>query len=142
MKISNRVNLSSTFPVRTKCKYCLSGPTYYSSDSIFFRRLNIQDARQYQKVVKRMMKINRNWYSELSFSHFLDKSGISILFHKPTYMGHHPTLYRKRGVSDRDIEEYFVCTCFKTKWKFHFKATQSCPEIAHRRARYSYPTKS
>ncbi|SRR5258708_7669090 len=134
------INLSTPFPVRTRCRYCGKGPEhYYASKTAtkWFNPNRIKDAsKHYQKHIKRMI-----------FDYYLDSLPkdfcfISPFTHTVLYKSYNPALHKKRGIPPvNDYVEFLCCNCGRTTWGFSQKSIGARHEITQRKARYSYPVK-
>jgi hypothetical protein len=135
-----RINLSTTFLIRTKCKFCASGPVHYFVGKSAIKWFDPHKAKDnfkfYFKFIKRM---NYDFYLDENPKQY---TSMSPFTHTPTYKGYYPTLHKKRGVPViNDFIEYLCCDCGRSKWVFSQKSTRQRPEITNRKAKNSYPMK-
>jgi len=134
------VKLSTTFPVRTKCKYCLGSPTEYYYIRTPIKWLNPNRIRDQFDAMKK-------WLKRLTSDHYLDDHprefvGISSFNFYLPYSKFNPALHHKRGVKPvEDIIEILSCDCRRSNWAFVQKAHQNRPDILCREARSTYPHK-
>ncbi len=128
-----RVRISSTFMVRTLCKYCQKGPSYH-----YFMRnppahKDVRQALQHKEYLKYMLDVirKRHDWEEPKHSMISDFS-----FENSPYRprGHHT-----RGVNTLfEVVEVLTCECMRTSWAFTDKAAETRPEINHRMGRHRY----
>lgn len=135
-----KINLSTVFPVRTKCKYCGTGPTHYFAHPVVYKWFNPTKARDNFKYIQKTLKrMNYDYYLKESPKIF---RATVHLTHTVNYKGYNPALHRKRGVPPiNDYLEMMVCGCGISQWAYSQKSSVARPEITQRRARYSYPAK-
>lgn len=137
-----RINISSTFLTRARCKDCGKGPDFYYASMQPFKWKEIKHFLIYSKFSKRWVKrMVSNWYQEFSPRYFHDLGDFSFALEAK---GFNPALHKSRGIDvlDRDnVVEYVGCECGATVWAFNEKSTKRRPEITNRKGRYKYPQK-
>jgi hypothetical protein len=131
-----RVNISSSFLPRARCKKCGKGPSFY-----YFRRKSALLKSPLREATKRWLKrMTADWYlteSPKDFDHIEDFS--FRLFDK----SYRPVMHKTRGFSTgKDhIVEALSCDCGHAVWLFNHKSVKNRPEIRNRKGRYGYPQK-
>ena|ERR1700722_9041353 len=134
-----KVNISSTFLLRVKCKYCGTSPF----ERLFIRKsFKIKDVRDKLIIYKRLnLMINRftdDWYLSSS-PNFFSKNIADFSWKNDSYS---PILHRTRG---NHFEQYqniiggMWCKCGKMTRIFYINEIK--PEIINRQGRYNYPQK-
>lgn len=137
-----RVNISSTFLVRTRCSRCSKGPTYYYS---IRNPISWKDARTQIAIGK----WRRGWVKRMATDLYLydepkrytNLQDFSFILEGKQYR---PSAHRTCGRptnNKEDITEILSCECGATTWAINQKATRNCPEITNRKGRYTYPQK-
>jgi hypothetical protein len=134
------ITASTTFLYRTRCKYCLSTPTL-SRQMFQQTKMKWKDPIFARQMTSRWRQFIRRFVSEIPSNYqpfWLTKVNASFAFtlYDKSYV---PTLWYKRGVVSFDFNEAFYCKCQRTFWVSHTLATQFCPDIVQRHARYAYP---
>jgi hypothetical protein len=125
-----KINLSSTFMVRSRCKKCKSGPLEY-----------IYSNNRSLYIIRRIPRE----YARMSTYHFhsmnLNKvDDIRDFIYQTSYKGYHPTIYRSRGNRiPHNKKEYMACDCGHTMWAFNVDSVINCPEVFNRKSREYYP---
>jgi hypothetical protein len=134
------VNLSTTFLIRTKCKFCATGPVHYFTGKTTIKWLSPHKAKgNYKFYFKFIKRVNYDYYLDEAPKKY---TSMSPFTHTPAYKGYNPALHKKRGVSAiNDFVEYLCCDCGRSKWVFSQKATKQRPEIVNRKAKNNYPVK-
>lgn len=113
--LSFKINISSTFLVRSKCKFCLSGPV-----SFYF---SIMPPKLLQPIPF------NNGYLPSRATHLIYNHGYS------------PKIHMSRNTIPDDISEMVCCKCHETRWKINFLSHKSLrPEILHRKGKFNYPS--
>jgi hypothetical protein len=137
-----RINISSTFLAKARCKECGKGPDYYYASMQPFKWEKVKYFILYskfsQKWVKRMAS---DWYQAFQPRYFRKLGDFSFALEGKSY---DPILHRVKGANIRDkdnIVEYVGCSCGATVWSFNDKSTNKRPEITNRKGRYKYPQK-
>ena len=137
-----RVNISSSFMARARCKFCRSGPDYYYGS---FKPHMWSDVSRYRSFTKRNKKWIRrmcsSWYKQFEPRTFED---ISEFTFRLDYQDMRPTLFRTRGTSTGEREnvmECLGCKCGRTIWGFNQRSVKKRPEITNRKGKYGYPKK-
>lgn len=135
-----RVNLSTPFLVRSRCKFCAGLPTHYyyirNATMWYNPRKPIDHFKQMTKYVKRMCS---DHYLMEEPKYFVEMASFS---HPVSYKGYRPRLHRTRGSSaTQDVVEFLMCDCGRSSWAFSDKAVKYRPEIVARKARYRFPQK-
>jgi ribosomal protein L28 len=135
-----KVNISSTFLAKARCKFCGKGPTtYYQRSKPFYEK----DVRAYLNRSKdsrrKLKRMNSDWYlsgNPKSFAVSTYKTRIDDKHYRPN-------LARTRGASDTDNEvvEILICDCGVTVWAFNNSSNKNHPEIKNHKGKYSYPNK-
>lgn len=134
-----RINISTTFPMRARCKACGSAPSYYY---MVRRPYHIHD----HNIATNIASWIRNWIERMGdinvyvgdpryiltkdISHFVDYKGYNP----------RPHLMIKSFKDDRNnVYEVVGCDCGHSTWIFTDKSAQKSPEIVNRKGRYKYP---
>lgn len=128
------VNYSSSFLKRTKCKFCLSGPSNY----FYIRDIdNLSDLSVYLKHVRnfinlKMKKINYSYDS----SYMSSVKSVTSYQHSVNYKGIKVKSHRKKNYLLHEYIEVLVCKCSQTCWTFNEQTSSNIPESSNRRSRY------
>jgi hypothetical protein len=137
---SVQVNLSSSFVVRSRCKFCATGPKHYIISKLstkWYDHSMIKD--RFTSYVKRLKRMNYDFYLTVSPKVF---NSVGFLTHTAFYKGYNPALHKNISLSPiANYMEYLACGCGRTQWGFAQKSSASRPEIASRKSRYKYPRK-
>lgn len=137
-----RLNISSTFMVKARCKECGKGPDYYYSTPKPYRWKSARYALVFSEITRRwIQRMVNNWYLEYQPKHFHSIEEFSF---KLEDKGYRPVLARTRGNNGREREnviEFVGCSCGATVWAFNDKSSKNNPEITNRKGRYKYPQK-
>lgn len=133
-----RINASTTFPVRSKCRFCMSGAVNYFVQNTppkwFNPRRIIDMSRHFHKHTKRMCQ---NFYWIESPKEF---TSIIAFSWYPSEKSYNPALHNKRGtIPVNHAVEFLSCGCGRTAWGFEQKDAKIT--TTKRKARYSYPQK-
>lgn len=130
-------NLSSSFVVRAKCKYCLGGPKHYWS-SRNKSYCSSPDAMQtrFLAVKKSSKRFCQDYYLDSNPREF---TGLSAFVFTVSFKSYPARLHKNKGVSSFERTEIVECECGKTQWAFNEKSSRNRPEITQRKARYKYP---
>lgn len=135
-----RVNISSTFPIRSKCKFCMKGPQYYIIQKRPIKWIDPKDIKIiFDQVAKYTKRMTQDFYLPESPKHFHAMGAFSCpVFYKK----YDPSLHAKRGIMCYDdVIEMLLCACGFTGWAFTQKSSVLRSEITNRKARYKYPRK-
>lgn len=137
-----RINISSTFMVRARCKFCKNGPDYYYG---CFKPHMWDDISRYRGFTGRnkqwIKRMCSSWYKEFEPYTFDD---IYEFTFRLEYQSFRPTLFRAHGatMSQRaNVLECLTCKCGRTVWAFNQKSTKNRPEVTNRKGKYGYPKK-
>jgi hypothetical protein len=135
-----RINISSSFMSRARCKQCGDGPDFYYAMMKPHKWKNVRHFLVYSKAVKSwIQRMLSNWYLPYTPRYFHDLSDFTFRLESKSF---DPSLYRVRGanISERDdVIEFLGCECGATVWAFNDKSTKNRPEITNRKGRYKYP---
>lgn len=135
-----RLNISSTFMVRTRCKNCGKGPDYYYAVGQPFKWVDVRSALVFSKKVKEwLVKIISNWYLSFTPRYFEKLGDFTFELEDKSY---DPLFHRTRGgncgIQNR-VVEFVGCSCGQTVWAFNQKSVIKRPEVTNRKGRYKYP---
>ena len=135
-----RVNLSSTFVIRCKCRYCGEGPDEYYCVNHMAYDLDPRSSQAvyvwFKKYVKQLIGF---WYKKHQPSVFTNMRAFNIRWAEQSYK---PTLHQHVGIQPYDtVTEYLSCPCGKSVWAFSQRQGDRRMEIRNRKARYKYPKK-
>lgn len=135
-----RVNISSTFMVRSRCKNCGKGPDYYYAVGQPFKWVDVRSALVFSKKVKEWLtKIISNWYLPFTPRYFEKLGDFAFELEDKSY---DPLFHRTRGANNgmnNRVVEFVGCSCGSTIWAFNEKSVAKRPEITNRKGRYKYP---
>lgn len=136
-----RINISSSFMARARCKECGKGPDYYYNMSKPYQWQNVRGSLIYSEVTKRWIKsmLTSNWYFKFEPRHFRKLGDFIFTLEGKSYL---PTFHRTRGSDSSNsdnVVEFVGCECGATIWAFNEKSTKDRPEITNRKGRYKYP---
>lgn len=131
--IKLEVNASSSFIRRTKCKYCVSGPSYYFYVRNKENFVNLKLYLNMQALQKKRMKRVNLSYSDHHMSNI--KTATSFQ-HPVNYKGFRVKSHRKRHYNLSETIEILTCKCGKTCWAFSENTTYNIPEVSNKRSRY------
>ena len=134
-----KISMSSLFPLKNRCKFCMSMPKYYYSirpSGVFQDHEIIQFINNWiVSNIKRMChdfyltEMPKNFPNNRSFGHVVD------------YKGFNPRLHRSSKNCNNTIIDHLSCECGKTSWAFNQTGSKNKPEISQRKARITYSTK-
>lgn len=132
-----RVNLSSSFMVRARCKYCQSGPAEYSIEN------SLKPIKDHYQIRSRF-SIAKKFYYKINYDYLLDTNpssytNLTLFKHTPSYKGAHTHAFRSMIFDKSECVEKLWCECGLTQWAFNDKGTKYRREISQRKARYRYP---
>lgn len=102
------VSLSSSFMFRTRCKYCLEQPQYYSLGVVLHHHLH----RDWKKAIES----NNSWLKILEYNEpKSDKQSFPMFFAKVTsqYKSH-----RDDNIAENGMIDIANCPCGKSIWMF------------------------
>jgi len=129
-----KVKINGSFPrmVSTKCKNCLTGPTYYYRNwsAEYFR-----DVNSHKKFMPK--KFRKDFYLYFDPIHYDTIYDFSF---QTYYKSYSPRKHYIRNHESR-IRQFFTCSCSQTMWGFKYDYVKNRPEIINRRAPINYPTK-
>jgi hypothetical protein len=132
-----RINISSTFLSRARCKNCGKNPSfyYYVRKPFLWKDISeqISTSKLFREWIERM---SADWYLDSAPKYFHDIKEFSFSLDDKHYV---PTLHRMRGVDSTNIVELVVCECGASTWAFADKSNRKRPEITNRKGRYKYP---
>lgn len=135
-----RVNFSTPFIVKSRCKHCAGFPSHYyyiRNPTMWYNVRTVTDRSR--KAISHLKRMASDHYLIDDPKYFKNMSNFT---HTTTYKGYRPRLHRTRGSRQtQDIIEFLMCECGKTSWGFSDKAIKGRPEILNRKARYRYPQK-
>ena len=138
-----RINVSSTFLARTRCKGCGKIPDFY-----YYIRNPFHWVDPHTSIA--VGKWRRHWIKSMSTSwyvgndpRFSNKLGdFTFILEGRQYV---PTAHRVRGLPEPDknnVTEILTCSrCQTINWAFNQKSAKSRPEIMNRKGKYNYPRK-
>ena len=135
-----RINVSTTFLIRSRCKGCGSSPQFYyiirNKRPWFDPNKVIKDTVKFKSLYKR---ICHDHYMILPTRYF---NSLQSFSHQVSYKGFNPKLHLSRGKSFiNNVTEFLMCECGDTSWAFNQKSVQHTPEVENRKAKYKYPKK-
>ena len=138
-----RINISSTFLQRARCKECGKGPNFYYASMPPFKWKDIKHFVIYSKFSKRWVKrMVSDWYRDFSPRYFHNLGDFSFALEAKSY---NPALHnshiRHEQLARDNVIEYVGCDCGATVWAFNDKSIKNRPEITNRKGRYKYPQK-
>lgn|SRR5574337_124572 len=137
---SIRLNMSSSFMVRTLCKNCRKGPDYYYRALKPFTWPNVRGFLIFSQITRGwIQKLVSNWYLKYKPRYFWKLDDFSFKLEDKAYLA---LYHRARGISGSDknnVIEFLGCQCGATVWAFNEKSTKDRPEITNRKSRYKYP---
>lgn len=138
-----RINISSSFMARARCKECGKGPAHYYNDRksrVFEDIIMFLESSQFWR--RWLKRFNRSWYLEMEPRYFSTMEDIGKFSLEDKH--YNPLLHRTRGSNlgrEENVIEMVTCQCGGTVWAFNNKSTKKRPEIKNRKGRYSYPQK-
>lgn len=135
-----RVNLSSSFLTRSRCKHCGKFPTiyYYVRNPVLWNN---------PRQITEWFWNRRKFYSRMCSDFYLNddpKSFTSIYYFSWKLPGgsYDPKLHHTRGVHPVvHNTELLACECGASVWAFNTKSSLSRIEILLRKSKYKYPYK-
>lgn len=138
-----QLKASSTFLIRTRCKFCASPPSYYYC---YPKGLPYKDHDKMKKHTaedKNYIVFNKEIFNDYYFysgnftnyqlkaNNYLPHDNFNIASHrKNKLIGAAPW---------KNKEECLVCKCGKTFWDFDDLFKSQYPEVVNRRAPYAHP---
>lgn len=130
-------NISSTFPLRSKCRHCMSSPNRYyclKSPTLWF-------SPESQNKMYHWIKRNINRTCLDLFTNFSFKiDSVSEFSHPVNYKGFRPKLHKNKWVHPfMEYIDILVCKCGKTSWAFYQRSSKNRPEIYNRKGKYDAP---
>lgn len=103
------VNLSSSFMFRTRCKFCLERPQYYSFGVVLHHHLH----RDWKKAIES----NNSWLKILKYGKAepRDQQSFPMFFAKVTsqYKSH-----REDNIAENGMIDIASCSCGRSIWMF------------------------
>lgn len=134
-----KVNISSAFIVRTKCKFCLSGPAYVYScrgSSAF------QDHQNYFKSVNSFKKYCDRFCDDYYFDEKVtEATSASIFGWQADFKSYTARHHKNRSTDLFGFIYKAYCNCGKSTWTYYYDKPKDPPEILNRKGRYRYPHK-
>ena len=135
-----RINISSSFMTRARCKNCGKGPDYYYAVGQPIKWVDAHDFVMFSRTLKSWItKIISSWYLAFSPRYFQKLGDFSIEIDDKSYS---PLFHRTRGANvgrHKRMVEFIGCPCGATVWAFNEKSVVKRPEITNRKGRYKYP---
>ena len=135
-----RINLSTPFITRTRCKHCGELPAIYYyiyNTTLWGSPVSIQ--KMFAMISKRVTRMGTSHYLKDNPS---DYSGLSNFSQGTGFRRYIPRLRHTRGINqDFDVTEYLMCPCAKSMYAFTQKSVKGRPEIINRKSRKCYPKK-
>lgn len=135
-----RINYSTPFTLRARCKFCGSGPTHYyytRSDTLWFNPNRIKE--HFDLMKKYCKRMCSNYYLIDDPKYFNSLIGFSFFV---SFNKYRPKLHSGRGTHPVfDLVEHLRCECTRTDWAFYDKSTITRPEIFNRKSRFKFPEK-
>lgn len=117
-----RINVSSSFVARARCKKCGSGPEYYYNG---FKDISYRDHNRQKQRHMPFKRITKFSYHPLSV--------------------YRPLMHNHRAISSvHDNWEYYeevLCRCQKTKWSLKQKLLHNRRDITDKKGRMFYKLK-
>ncbi len=135
-----RINISSSFMTRARCKKCGKGPDFYYAILKPYKWKSARHALFYSEITRRWIsRMVSSWYLQFSPRFFNELDDFTFKLEDKAY---NPILHRTRNSNapERDnVIEFVGCGCGSTVWAFNDKSTKKRPEITNRKGRYRYP---
>lgn len=135
-----KVNLSTPFPLRGKCKYCKGEPKHYylaRTSSAFkdfetIQFINAWIASNHKRMCQDyyLGSMPKDFTKASNFGHSLDYKGYNPRFHK-NHKDHN-------SHSMSNTIDHLSCDCGKTSWAFNETVAKNRPEVRQRKARNVY----
>lgn len=132
-----KVNLSSTFPFKNRCKYCASQPKHYYytrtasafQDHEVIKFINMWISSNHKRMCEDyyLTEMPKHFNTAGSFAHLVDYKGYNPRFHK-----NHKDHNAHALASTTD---HLACNCGRTNWAFNETSAKNRPEIKQRKAR-------
>lgn len=120
-----KIAISSTFNVRSRCKYCYGKP-----NNIYF----IRDSSLSINPKKTNFIYNRS----ILFDYPRLRINSMIGLNEKPRSKYNPKLHNNKYVNPYPIAESFCCKCGQTSWETNFFATSTRPEISMRKSKKIY----
>jgi len=135
-----KVNLSTPFLVRSRCKGCGKYPTiyYYARNPVMWNnpRKILEQFSFYSKFFKRACS---DFYLDDNPSSF---TSMHYFEYQVPFKNFNPKLHRTRGAHPVfNYTEFVTCECGGSIWAFTDKSIKSRMEIISRKARVNLPQK-
>lgn len=137
-----RVNISSSFMIRARCKNCGNGPDYYYAVGQPFKWVDVRSNLIFSKTTQEwVIRMVSNWYLPYTPRYFHKLGDFTFELNGKSYS---PLFHRTRGANvgqNNRAVEFVGCSCGATVWAFNQKSVVKRPEITNRKSRYKYPKK-
>ena len=133
-----KISVSSLFPLKNRCKFCMSTPLYYYNSSASLAFTDHVNNKFITKLLnnncKRMCK---DYYLTIMPKKFTNIS----YFNHSIFKAFNPRYHKSNKKSLFGLIDHLSCECGKTNWLFNESFAENSPEIKQRKARYAFPTK-
>lgn len=134
-----KVNLSNTFSLKSRCKYCGSTPEWYYytrtsqafEDNKVFQFISEWIKSNYKRMCQDyyLIEYPRSYNRIGNFAHLVDYKAYNPNFHKNC------KYHNKSNDTDLYTVDHLSCHCGKTNWAFSTTASKNKLEIKQRKAR-------
>lgn len=136
-----KINLSTTFPARARCKYCTEVPTLHYSirePFLWFDPNRVIRSAWIEYIRKYLSKFVNDFYIIEEPKNIKTST---IFSYKPDNK-YDPKIHKNKGVMSVDNRvEFLTCECGKSVWAFTDKSVVNRPEIVNRKARSTFTKK-
>lgn len=135
-----KVNLSTPFLTRARCKACGKHPTiyYYARNPVMWNNPR-KVLEQFAFYIGYFKRACSDFYLDDSPASFTKANYFS---YEVPFKGFNPKLHRTRGAHPVfNYTEFVACECGESIWAFTDKSIRSRPEIVMRKAKYNFPQK-
>jgi hypothetical protein len=142
-----RINISSSFRVRTCCKHCQGKPSFIYHIPLSFVWKDVADylaeseyGRTFFTTLPRfvLMRIEPRLFNGITeFNLILDDKSFSPRAHYTK-----PMLMTKKPGQFVPLTEILSCKCGATTWAFNQRSVIFRPEVVMRKGKYCYPANS
>lgn len=139
-----RINISSSFRIRTCCKHCLGKPAFIYHLPLSFVWKDVSDYLADSEYGRKFFTTSSPWnlmrheprlFNGITeFNLILDDKGFLPRVH---YMK--SILITKKHEHYATVIEIFSCKCGGTTWAFNQRSVIFRPEIVMRKGKYSFP---